>query len=187
MSGPERSSGGSSYPNMTPPCARVLAKPSSAWTRTVIPPVLAKSCRRHASGIERAGKTKADVVVPVVRLVVVAVGRAEVVWIVVVRRAGSARLRHDEPPRRTRLDRGRSGSGATTWKSPCGARLCEARRRKRYVPPPPKLRRLRPARPAFFQTMHRGKNIGPPPAERLGPHLDRPVYSRGKDVKGKRG
>ena len=51
-------------------------------------------------------------------------------------------LLFQEPPRRTREDGGRSGAGA---------RECEARRRRRYVPPASGMHRVRPVAPVVFR------------------------------------
>jgi len=70
-----------------------------------------------SSGEHRTRQTEAQVVVAVVRLVVVALRRAEVLWIV-VRRSERARLRHDEPPRRTRETGSIRARGTATATSP---------------------------------------------------------------------
>jgi hypothetical protein len=115
MNGPERSSGG--HLCRVSLCVTPTYLPAALCTPggTVILPAPAK---------KRAGNSETDVVVAVVRLVPVAVGRAEVVWIVVVPgTAAQNALRHGAV----------QAPGRDTWDKR------EARRRRRYVPPAQRL------------------------------------------------
>ena len=81
------------------PCAALVPRP---WT----PPLHADTLRAvRRSGMEGAGDPKANIVVVVVRIVIVAVGGAQVLWIVVPRTPAHdpSFLRAAEPSLATRL------------------------------------------------------------------------------------